>query len=675
MTPYKRILRIVAIGSLVFSACHQASDQKFFDTSNMDTTVKPGDNFFLYANGGWLKTAQIPPTETSVGGFLDVYKKTQQHLKDILDDLAKDTSAAAGSLQQKVGDFYAAGMDSATIDRLGYEPVKPVLAKIEAIKDVKGLIQFVASEHTYGVPLLFNLQVGPDEKSSMVNIPSFYQGGLGLPDRDYYFKTDPATQGIVQAYQKYVLTLFTLTASDSTTAVKNVAAVYALEKQMAESHLTNVQLRDPQKNYNKMAVARLTKEEPNIGWQDLMAGLTIKTDSVNVGEPGYFTRLNALLSSTPIETWKWYLRFHVLSDASTALSTDFVNANFAYAKALTGQQKLKSRWERMIQSVDNNLGEALGQLYVNKYFTAEAKQRMQELVDNLQKAFEGRISKLDWMSDSTKQKATEKLHAFLKKIGYPDKWKDYSQVQIQKGKFFEAEMSARQNNYHFQVSKAGQKVDRTEWGMTPPTINAYYNPTFNEIVFPAGILQFPFFDLAADDAINYGGIGMAIGHEMTHGFDDQGALYDKDGNLRNWWSREDSTRFRSKTQLVIDQYNQFTVLDTLHVNGALTTGENIADIGGLAIAYDAFKLTKQGQGAEKIDGFTPEQRFFLSFAQIWRSKVKDERVRQLINIDPHSPPMYRVLGPLMNFDPFYAAFHVQQGDKMWKAENARIRIW
>ena len=449
-----------------------------------------------------------------------------------------------------------------------------------------------------------------------------------------------------------------------------------MEKQIAAAHLTNVELRDPQTNYNKMAVTALDKSMPNISWNSLLAGMRIKSDSINVGQPKHFANINTLIAATPIEVWKLYLKSHLLNEVAAALSNDFVNANFDYAgKALGGKKQLKPRWERMISATDGNLSEALGQLYVKKYFTEDAKKRMLELINNLQKAFEARISKLDWMGEATKQKSKDKLHTFLKKIGFPDKWKDYSKVKINKNQYFNNLVECSKNEYNFQVSKVGKPVDRTEWGMTPSTVNAYYNPTFNEIVFPAGILQFPFFDLNADDAINYGGIGMVIGHEMTHGFDDQGAQYDKDGNMQNWWTKDDEAKFKEKGKSVIDLYNTFTMLDSLHVKGALTVGENIADIGGIAIAYEAFKMTKQGQDTIKIDGFTPDQRFFISYAQIWRNKQKEESIRQRINTDPHSPPMYRVLAPLMNFEPFYKAFNVKEGDKMYVAPDKRIKIW
>ena len=652
-----------------------AGKDSFLITGNMDSAVKPGDNFFLFANGSWLKKAQIPAIESSVGSFSDLINKTRTNLRSILDSVSRG-GQAAGSIEQKVGDFYASGMDSAAIEKRGYEPLKPYLAQIDAIKDAKGVLQFIATQQLEGNGIILGQYIGADDKNSRMNIAGYGQAGLGMPDRDYYFKTDAATAATVQAYQQYMKKLFTLTGDDSTAAAAKTATVFAFEKQIAASHKTNVELRDPESNYHKMAVKDLDKSMPVLGWASLLPAVGVKVDSVNVGQPAYYAKINELLKTAPIETWKTYLRFHVINGAANELSSDFVNASFAYnGKALRGQQQIKPRWQRMANNTDAYLGEALGQLYVKRFFTDSAKKRMQQLVTNLQTSFEARIARLDWMSDSTKQKATDKLHAFLKKIGYPDKWRDYSKVTIQRGQYFENLVACSKNEYEYQLGKVGQPVDKTEWGMTPPTINAYYNPTFNEIVFPAGILQFPFFDAAADDAINYGGIGMVIGHEMTHGFDDQGAQYDKDGNLKNWWSKEDYTRFKAKSKQVIDLYNSFTILDSVHVNGSLTTGENMADIGGIAIAYDAFKMTAQGKDTTKIDGYTPDQRFFLSLAQIWRSKQKEESMRLRINTDPHSPAEFRVNGPLMNFGPFYQAFNVQPGQKMYKSEAERIKIW
>ncbi len=665
---------------VMIAACNQPAKtvqtkEPFILTGNFDSSVKPGDNFYLFVNGKWIRNAVFPPTDVSLGAGKEIYDRTKEHIRSILDSVSHANNSP-GTEAQKVGDFYASGMDSATIEKLGYEPVKPYLQSIDSIKDSKGVMEFVAGQQLENNSLLFQPFVGADEKNSTKNIAIFYQGGLGLPDRDYYFRTDPATLAIQNAYKTYIRKVFMLTGSDSTTASSASATIYNIEKQIAGAHRTNVELRDPQLNYNKMAVSALNKRMPAFGWPSLLQKMEIKSDSVNVSQPGFYEKLNELLKTVPLNSWKLYLKFHVIDNAAPAISSNFVNARFEYAgRALSGQQQIKPRWERIYRSTNDNLGMALGKLYVEKYFTEASKKRMLELINNLQKAFETRIDKLDWMSDSTKAKAKAKLFSIIKKIGYPDKWRDYGKVTIQKGKYFENLVACSRDEFQYQINKVGKPVDRAEWGITPPTVDAYYNPTFNEIVFPAGILQAPIFNEDADDAMNYGGIGIVIGHEMTHGFDDQGAQYDKDGNLRNWWGKEDSDRFVAKSKAVVDQYNQFVVLDSLHINGALTTGENIADMGGVAIAYDAFKLTSEGRDSTKIDGFTGDQRFFISVAQIWRSKRKDEVLRQGINTDPHSPPMYRVMGPLMNFTPFYTAFSLKEGDKMWKPEQDRIRIW
>jgi len=652
----------------------KSSPNNFLDAAAMDSSVKPGDNFYLYANGNWLRKTEIPPSEYGVGGFNDLYNRTQDSLHELLENISKGNNAP-GSVEQKVGDLYASGMDSVTIEKRGYDPVKPYIQQINGIKSPADIRRYVIQLQKENNGVLFSSGVGADDKNSAMNILIFSQGGLGLPDRDYYFKKDSATTAVVKSYQEFVQKLFRLTGDDSVVAAKKMGLVYNLEKELAASHKTNVELRDPQSNYHKMAVGELNKEMPEFAWKATLDSMNMRGDSVNVQQPKFYSKVNELLKKAPIEAWKAYLEAHTLEADAGMLSSDFVNAAFAYRKALTGAQTIKPRWFRMVAVTDSRLGEALGQIYVKKYFTEDAKKRMLELVNNLQTAFDARINNLDWMTDSTKAKAKDKLHTFLKKIGYPDKWRDYSKVTITRNTYFENRISCDKNEYDFNANKAGKPVDRTEWGMTPPTINAYYNAGNNEIVFPAGILQYPFFELTADDALNYGGIGLVIGHEMTHGFDDQGAQYDKEGNLKNWWSKADSVKFVAKTKLVIDQFNGFVAIDTMHVNGALTTGENIADLGGITIAYDAFKLTKEGQDSTKIDGFTPDQRFFLSFAQAWRSKYKPEVVRQWVNTDPHSPDMYRVLGPLQNFTPFYTAFGVKPGDKMYKPDSARIKIW
>ena len=649
--------------------------KKFIETGYMDRSVKPGDNFFLFVNGGWLKKAVIPPTETGIGSFLDLYNSTKEKLKTILDSVS-NVAQPNNSIEKKVGDFYAAGIDSVTVEKLGYTPVKVYLDEISGFTSAKSIMSFEAKLNKEGFSQIAEMGIGPDEKNSSTNIAAFAQGGIGMPDRDYYFKTDPASVAIQKAYMTYIEKIFALMGDSQKAATKKMEAVYALEKQMAQQHRTMVELRDPQSNYHKMAIADLDKQMPVFDWNTFLKAIGASTDSVNINQPAYYFHLDTLLSSTPIDTWKAYYKFHIINSAAPYLSTAFVNAKFDFFnRALNGQQKIKPRWERVYRATDMYLGEALGQLYVKKYFTESAKKRMLELVTNLQKSFEAHISHLDWMSEATKAKANDKLNAFIKKIGFPDKWRDYKNVNVDKSKYFENIVSASKNEYAHMLSKLNKPVDKTEWIMTPPTINAYYNPTFNEIVFPAGILQFPFFDPEADDAINYGGIGMVIGHEMTHGFDDQGAQFDKDGNLKNWWANEDSVKFVAKSKSVIDLYNSFTVLDTLHVNGSLTTGENMADIGGISIAYDAFKMTSQGQSSIKIDGFTPDQRFFISLGQIWREKNKDETQRYYVNVDPHSPGEYRVNGPLQNFTPFYKAFNVQPGNKMYLPEDKRITIW
>ncbi len=663
---------------VLFSACQNNTptppEKTFVDVSGIDSSIKPGDNFFRYVNGKWYDTAKIADDQAGVGSYSFMNIPQKQLLQNILDSVSKTTNAP-GSIDQKVGDFYASGMDTATINRRGYEPVQPILARIDAISDAPSLMRFVAIELTTGNHSIIGLEIFADNKNSSINIAHANQTGIGLPDRDYYFKTDSPTLHIQQAYQQYIATLFQLTGSDPAAATKNAAIVYGIEKQIAESHKTNVRLRDVDSNYHKMPVATINKAQLNLGWTALLAELGAKTDSIDIAQPAYYDKINALLSSVPIANWKRYLKASTLENYATSLSQPFTDAAFEFSKVLSGQAVQKSRGQIMTEKVDGLLGQALGQLYVKRYFNEEAKNRVLALVNNLQKSFENRINHVDWMSDSTKQKAKEKLYAITKKIAYPDKWRDYGKVQIDRTKYFENLLSLRQDEYQYQLAKLNKPVDRSEWDATPATVTAYYNPAFNEIVFPAGILQYPYFDFSADDAINYGGIGMVIGHEMTHAFDDQGARYDKDGNVKNWWTKEDYAKFKAKTKMVIDLYSSFTVLDTVHVKGALTVGENAADNGGVAIAYDAFKMTQQGHDTTKIDGFTPDQRFFLSIARIWRVKTRDAFLRTYVNTNPHSPAIWRVNGPLMSRPEFYKAFNVQPGDKNYKPEDQRIKIW
>lgn len=663
--------------TVVFFSVWNYSDaqrKSFVDVAGIDREIKPGDNFFRYVNGRWYDTVKIAGDQSGVGSYSFMNIPQKRLLQNILDSVSK-TRNQVGSTEQKVGDFYASGMDITTINQRGYGPIKPILARIDAISDVPSLMKLLATELRSGNRLVISFGISPDNKNSGINIAHVYQAGIGLPERDYYFKTDSATLRIQQAYKKYISTLLQLTGSNPVVAAKNADIAYGIEKQIAASHKTNVELRDVNANYHKTAVTSMGKTQPNIGWTTLLAGLGAATDSIDMAQPAYYDKLNVLLKSVSINDWKIYLKASTLENYAETLSKPFVDASFEFGRVLSGQDMQKSRRQIMTEKVDSYLGQALGQLYVKRYFNEDAKKRVLILVNNLQKSFENRINHLDWMSDSTKQKAKEKLYAISKKIGYPDKWRNYDQVQTNRTKYFENVVSLNQNDYGVELAKLNKPVDRTEWHTTPSTVTAYYNPSANEVVFPAGILQFPYFDFSADDAINYGGIGMVIGHEMTHAFDDQGAQFDKDGNVKNWWTKEDYSKFREKTKQLAGLYGSFTVLDTVHINGALTLGENTADNGGVAIAYDAFKMTQQGKNDDKIDGFTPDQRFFLSVARIWRVKTRDAFLRTYVNTNPHSPATWRVNGPLMNFAPFYRAFNVEPGEKNYKPEDQRIKIW
>jgi putative endopeptidase len=672
----KNFLYLCLIVSFI-SACDNPpveNTRSFVDVAGLDSSVKPGDNFFRFVNGRWYDTVKIADDQTGIGSYSFLNIPQKQLLQHILDSVAV-SSHPQGTIDQQVGDFYASGMDTLTINQRGYEPVKPILARIDSISNELSVVYVAATESREGNPSIIGFGIAPDNKNASINIAHLGQTGIGLPERDYYFKTDSPTVHIQQAYLKYLGTLFELSGSGQAEAGKDAEIVYGIEKQLAESHKTNIELREVQANYHKLAIATIIKTQPNLHWFQVLAGLGAMTDSVDMSQPGYYDRLNSLLTSISVDDWKIYLKAATLRNYTQALSKPFVDCSFEFTKALTGQGVQKSRGKTMTDQVDRLLGMALGQLYVKRYFNEDAKKRVLALVNNLQKAFEIRINHLDWMSDSTKKKAVEKLYAITKKIGYPDKWRDYSKVTIDRAKYFENILSLEKNEYEYRRVKLNKPVDRSEWGTTPSTVTAYYNPFFNEIVFPAGILQYPYFDFAADDAINYGGIGMVIGHEMTHAFDDQGAQFDKDGNVKNWWTKEDYAKFREKTQRVVDLYNSFVVLDSVHVKGALTLGENTADNGGIQIAYDAFKMTQQGHDSSKIDGFTPDQRFYLSIGRIWRVKTRDAFLRMYVNTNPHSPAMWRVNGPTMNAAPFYKAFNVQPGDKNYLAEDARIKIW
>jgi len=649
---------------------------KFIDPANMDPTVKPGDNFFEYANGNWVKNNPIPAKETRWGSFGILAQVNTDRILGLSADVSK-TSHAAGSLEQRVGDLYASAMDSVNIDKRGFDPIKPALGRIDKITDLNGVISEAVFERTHGEgDPLFRFGVGQDSKHPTKNVANLNQGGTSLPDRDNYLKANTRNQKIQDAYKQYIITLFTLTGTDNDAAAKNAATIFSIETQLAKAQLSRVEMRDPHVTYNKFSVADFSKTTPHLNWVQLMPEMKVAgQDTLLVGQPAFFKAEDALLASVPVEDWKVYLKWNILKSSASGLSTPFVNADFAYSSALSGQKVQTPRNERMARLVDRSLGELLGQLYVAKYFTPAAKQYMVNLVNNLKVTLGERIQNLTWMSAETKARALKKLAAFGVKIGYPDKWQPYTGLVIERDDYFGNLRRISEWRYNYAVSQINKPVDKKRWGMTPPTINASYSPTNNDITFPAGILQFPFFDFRADDAVNYGGIGAVIGHEMTHGFDDEGRQFDADGTLRDWWNKDDADKFKRRADQVVAQYNAFTVLDTLHVNGRLTLGENLADLGGLNVAYAAFKKTKEGQSYKKIDGFTPDQRFFLSWAQVWRSSQRPEMASQRILTDPHSPEQYRANAPVTNIDAWYTAFNVKPGDKMYKKPEDRIKVW
>lgn len=669
---------LLAMASVGLYSCQgsKTEEKDPLDLSGRDTTVSPAQNFFEYANGTWIKNTKIPADKTGWGSFYIVRDQALQNMKTILDSCLNAKDPQKGSLAQQVGDLYASALDTATIDKAGIEPLKEKISLIEAIKSPGELLNYISGQYVLGGKYLFSFSVYPDDKNSEVERAQFSQGGLGLPNRNYYFDKGAKSDQIRSDYKKYISTILELTLGSGSNPDSAAEEIYNLETQLAKASKSPVELRDPEANYHLMTVAEIDKTAPGFQWNNLLKQLNANVDTIQVGQPEFFKAVSGLLTSTPISVWQKYLIFHLVNHRAPWLSKPFEVARFNFFdKTLNGQQEPEVRWKRAASLVNGMLGDALGQLYVKKYFPPEAKEYMLGLVQNLQKAYAAKIQNATWLGDSTKKKALEKLEAFSLKIGYPDKWKDYSGIEIDRSSLMSNLEHIGKWLYNYNINKLGKPVDRSEWFMTPPTVNAYYNPSFNEIVFPAGILQPPFYFQHGDDAVNYGAIGFVIGHEMTHGFDDQGSQYDKKGNLKNWWTPEDRKQYEAITKKVLDEYNNYVVLDSVHVNGQLTMGENLADIGGLAIAYAAFKMTKQGQSDSTINGLTPDQRFFMSCAQVWRIKNTPERLLWRINNDPHSPEMYRVNGPVSNMISFYKAFDVKPGDKMYRPDSVRVTIW
>ena len=658
-----------------------AQNQPPLDPKNMDTSVKPGDDFFRYANGAWIKRTEIPPEYSRWGAFNELIERNSDALHVIAEKASKtpvDPKLAPET--QKVGDYYASGMDEKTIEAMRTKPLQDEFNKIEMIKDRQDVLAEIAHLHTIGVNAFFDFGAGQDAKDSTRDIAQAVQGGLGMPDRDYYTKQDADMKEKREKYVAHVAKMLTLLGEPADKASDDAKKILALETKLAEASRTRVQLRDPIKNYNKMGVRQLQDLTPDWNWSDYFKKINlVEPGDINVHQPEFFKSANDLFRSASLDDWKAYLRWQLINATAPDLSKDFVDEDFDFKeRVLRGTQQIKPRWKRVILSEDGEIGEALGKLYVGFYFPPEAKARALDLVNNLKEALADRINTLEWMDEPTKQEALKKLAAFTVKIGYPDKWLDYSLLQIDRGPFVLNTVRAEKFEAERDVNKIGKPVDRTDWGMTPPTVNAYYNSNMNEIVFPAGILQPPFFYPDADDAVNYGAIGAVIGHEMTHGFDDQGRQFDARGNLRDWWTPKSAEEFKKRSGAIVQQYNEYEPLPGMHVNGELTQGENIADIGGVKLAYAALQKALDKHPEErgkKIDGFTPEQRFFLSFAAIWRSKIRDEDQKLRLKTDPHSPAQYRVNGPLSDSPEFQKAFNIPDGSPMVRRADKRVNIW
>lgn len=674
----KNIL-IPCILILILSACKNESEknsQPDFLAKNIDTAVSPAADFFEYAEGNWLKNTAIPEAESSWGIGNLVQEEIYNRLKKINEDGVAEKSSKG--ITQKIGDFWYSGMDTLSIEQQGLKPLNADLQQINSIRSINDIINVAADFHTKGIGVLFGDYVAQDDKNSEVYAYQMSQGGLGMPNRDYYFNTDARTEGVRKAYNIYLVKTFMQLGNDTVTAAANAKSVYNLEMRLAKASRKLAVLRDPYKNYNKMNIEALQHLSSNIDWAAYFRKINAnKLDSVIVGQPEFYTTLNNELKATSITDWQNYFRFHLIQSNSAYLDKKTFNSYFEYRKSLIGTTEPRPRWKRVLDAEEDAMGEALGQLFVKEYFNENAKKRYSDLVENIRDAYKERIEKLNWMSDSTKQKAYAKLNKITKKVGYPDKWKDFSALKVDRGPFVINMQRANQWWHTYMMNKLGKPVDRNEWDMTPQTWNAYYNPSNNEIVLPAGIFAVPGMkDEDLDDAFVYGYAGAStIGHEITHGFDDQGRQYDDKGNLHDWWQPNDANQFSAKARYIIKQYGEFNPVDTLHINGDATQGENIADLGGVLLGLDAFKKTDAYKSNKKIGGLMPLQRYFLGYSYSWMFKTRKERLANLVMTDVHSPAKERVNGPLVNVHEFYEAFNIKQGDKMYRADSLRVHIW
>jgi putative endopeptidase len=650
------------------------------DPTYVDTGANACTNFFQYANGGWLKRDTIPAAYSSSGVSRDMADRNELVVRAVLEDaMQRRASLPAGSTERKLGTFYATCMDSTAAERAGVTPIRPALDRIAAVDTRAKLLSAIAALQQNGTSVAFAYRADVDAHDAAHYMAAFHAGGLGLPDRDYYTNTGASADSIRDAYVAHVARLFTLAGATPAQARADAARVMALETELAKASLTRLQRRDPAATDHPMPLAELRTLAPSVDWAAYLreVGVTVPVARANVSEPAYFRRLGELVATTPLADWRAYLRYHVLDDAAPWLSTPFVQEDFAFASRFSGAKQMLPRWKRCLRTTDGMIGEALGQAYVAKTFPPEARDRARTVIDDIRASFGERLRRLDWMSDSTRAQALEKLAKIGQKVGYPDQWRDYSRLEVAEGPFVLNVQRASAFEWSRTAGRPGSAVDKSEWEMTVPTVNAYYDPTKNEMVFPAGALVPQTFDPAADDAANYGSLGASwAGHELTHGFDDEGRHFDAEGNLRDWWQPSDSLHFSQQAARVAEQFDGYLQVDTLHVNGRLTLGENIADYGGLLTAYDALQRALQRNGRPGlIDGFTPEQRFFLSYAQAWRSQTRPEALRNRVTTDPHAPEVWRVNGPLSNMPQFAAAFGCKPGDPMVRSAASIPQIW
>ena len=669
---------ILSLTTIVIASCSK-KETAFIDPllTNRDTTVSPSEDFFAYANGGWFKNHPIPSSERSNGIFRMIQDTINNQVKSICEKSA-EANAEKGSNKQKIGDFYASGMDSVSINKYGIAPLKSDLSKIDAVKDVAGLLKTIGYLHTIGSGAAFTFYVSQDDRNSSKNAIQFMQGGLGLGQRDYYFNTDAETVTIRNEYVKHVQAMMQLIGEKPDVAGKNASSIMRLETELAKASRKLEALRDPIKNYNKMSVTQFNAITPNIDWNICLKDFGIaKADTVLVGQPEFFKALNGMIKSNSIEDWKTYLKWDLVNTYAAYLNKEIENQNFKfYSTVMSGVKVQKPRWKNVVEQTNNLLGELIGQVYIEEYLPKGSKEKLLEIGNNIRDIYAERIKKLDWMSEPTKIKALQKLSKIVMKVGYPDKWKDLSSIDIDRSSYCKNVMAVNRWDYNEMIKKYGKPVDRTEWGMYPQTYNAYYNPSNNEICVPACNILVPGYEgRMPDDAILYGIIGgSTFGHEITHGFDDQGSQYDDKGNLNNWWTAEDAKKFKQKTQLIVSQFSNYKVGDK-NVNGDATQGENIADLGGVVMGYEAFKKTKQYKTQEKISGLTPDQRYFLAYGYAWMVNTNKEALAQQIMTDVHSPAKFRINGPLANVPEFHKTFNIKPGSAMYQADSLRVVIW